>query len=72
MTPTSITAEDARLGMCGRILRCPLGDNPEDCPLYEIRKLPIEERVEWLNARTDEEVTELFALHSKCLEEKLA
>ena len=33
-----LSASDARMGMHGRILRCPVGDNPPDCPLHEARK----------------------------------
>ncbi len=72
MTIHSIRAQNARFGMHARILRCPLGNNPEDCPLYEVRKWPIEERVNWLNSKTDQEVIELFALHLECLERKLS
>ena len=65
--------EKARMGMQGRILRCPLGDdNPEDCPLHEVRTWPMENRLAWLDAKTDEEVVELFILHTTCLEHKLS
>ena len=63
--------EEARVGMQARILRCPLGDNPEDCPLHEVRQWPVEERLAWLEAVTDEEVVELFKRHCECLEYKL-
>ena len=64
--------EEARMGMHGRILRCPLGGNPEDCPLHEVRKCPMEERVAWLESKTDQEVIELYNHHIDCLEQKLA
>lgn len=64
--------EEARIGMHGRILRCPLGGNPEDCPLHEVRKWPVEERIAWLESRTNEEIVELYAYHTNCLEHKLA
>jgi len=63
--------EEARMGMYGRILRCPLGGNPKDCPLYEVRKWPVEERLAWLDSKNDEEVVELYHRHSDCLEYKL-
>lgn len=59
-----------RTAMYGRILHCALGGNPPDCPLYEIRKLPIDERMEWLNTKEDEELMQLFNYHIKCLAEK--
>lgn len=64
--------EEARIAMSGRLLRCPLGDNPEDCPLYDIRKLPIEERVAWLQSKTDDEVVALFQQHVQCLKYKVS
>jgi hypothetical protein len=64
--------EEARFGMQGRIMRCPLGDNPEDCLLHELRKLPVKERVVWLEAKTDDEVIELYRKHIKCLARKLS
>ena len=63
-------ADAIRLAMHGRILRCPQGGNPKDCPLYEIRQLPIEERFEWLDLKVDEELQSLFLYHIKCLEKK--
>ena len=66
-----VLVEDAKLAMHGRILRCPLGGNPEDCPLHEIRKLPVEERVAWLETQTEEELISLYEQHIECLECKL-
>ena len=60
-----------RVAMQGRILRCPLGDNPEDCPLHAIRLLPVEKRVAWLDSKSDEEVIALFSYHVGCLDEKV-
>ena len=67
----SVLVEEAKLALHGRILRCPLGGNPEDCPLHEIRKLPLEDRINWLESNTDEEVIALYEQHSKCLQRKL-
>ena len=66
------TTEEARLGMHGRILRCPLGGNPEDCPLHEVRQRSLEDRLTWLESKTDKEVLELYTYHINCLERKLA
>ena len=63
--------EDAKFSLHGRILRCPIGGNPADCPLHEIRKLPVEDRIAWLESNTDEEIIALYELHSECLECKL-
>lgn len=64
--------EEAWIGLHGRILRCPLGNNPEDCPLHDIRKMSVEDRLAWLNSKTNKEVLELFGQHIDCLEHKSA
>jgi hypothetical protein len=66
-----ILVEEAKLALHGRILRCPLGGNPEDCPLHELRKLPVDRRVAWLETQTDEELIGLYEQHNECLECKL-
>ena len=66
----TVEAEEAWIALHGRILRCPLGGNPEDCPLHEIRKMPIEDRLTWINSKTDEEIKELLMQHIDCLEKK--
>ena len=63
--------EEARVGMHGRILRCPLGGNPEDCPLHEVRKWPVEKRLAWLESKSDQEVLGLYNYHLNCLDHKL-
>jgi len=71
MTTETIIIEEARVGMHARILRCPLGDNPTDCPLYEVRKWPMEKRLAWLDAMTDEETIDLFHRHTDCQKHKM-
>jgi hypothetical protein len=68
LSPSSI--DEARLAMHGRLLRCPIGDNPEDCPLHEIRKRPVEERLAWLESKTNKQVVELYQQHKECLNTK--
>ena len=62
--------EEAQIEMHARILRCPVGDNPEDCPLHEIRKWPLEERLAWLHQKNDEEIIALYTRHINCFEFK--
>ena len=40
-------------------------------PMHELRKLPVEDRIAWLESNTDEEVVALYEQHNKCLECKL-
>jgi hypothetical protein len=59
-----------RVAMHGRLLRCAMGGNPLDCPLHDIRLLPFEDRLAWLDAKSDFELTVLFGYHVQCLEHK--
>ena len=70
MESRRICLEEAQVEMHARILRCPIGDNPEDCPLHEIRKRPVEDRLTWLHQKTDDEIIELYGYHVDCLESK--
>jgi hypothetical protein len=63
---------EARIAMYARILRCPVEDNPEDCPLKEVREMPLEERVAWIDSKSDTEIVELYQHHERCLAYKLA
>jgi len=68
----TINDSEVRIAMHGRILRCPMGDNPTDCPLYKVRLLPMMERLEWLNSKSDLELTALLSYHVKCFRKKVA
>lgn len=61
---------EARRVMHGRLFRCLIGENPIDCPLHEVRLMPVEDRLIWLGSQTDEEVEALFHNHIHCLREK--
>jgi hypothetical protein len=63
--------EDAQIEMHARLLRCPTGDNPKECPLHEVRKWPLEDRLRWLNNKSDEEIIGLYRHHIDCFESKL-
>lgn len=63
--------EEAEFALYGRIFRCPLGGNPEDCPMHELRKLPVGERIAWVESKTDAEMIALYEHHNNCLKRKL-
>ena len=56
----------------GLIVECPLGDALEDCPLNEIRKLPLRERLQIIKKMSDEELDEAIAHHEQCLKNREA
>ena len=65
-------SEEARSALNARIMRCTLGENPEDCPLHEVRKQPMKERKTWLGSKANEEVVKLYRQHIKCLDYKFS
>ena len=47
---------------------CPFHrDNPEDCPLFELRKLPRTKRLEWFRELSEEDLVYLTTYHQVCL-----
>ncbi len=52
---------------------CPFHvDNPEDCPLSELRKLPRKERLEWFKELSEDDLVYLATYHEVCLGVKVA
>jgi len=50
---------------------CPFdGENPCTCPFHEVRKMDLENRLEWARSMNDDEIINLFTHHQGCLEEK--
>ena len=48
-------------------LACPVRpDNPPDCPLNGIRRLPVAERLDWARSLTPEETEALHSFHLRC------
>jgi hypothetical protein len=51
---------------------CPFHqENPEDCPLFELRKLKPAQRLEWLDALPEEDLVFLATYHQICLSTKI-
>jgi hypothetical protein len=47
---------------------CPFDQsNPDDCPLFPLRKMPPKKRLRWLNALSEEDWGYLVAYHHVCL-----
>lgn len=44
--------------------------NPCDCPLFGLRKLPREERLQWIDALSEDDLTYLAAYHHVCMSAK--
>ena len=47
---------------------CPVDDcNPEDCPLFALRQMEPEQRLEWLRALSQEDLSYLAVYHHVCM-----
>jgi hypothetical protein len=52
--------------------RCPAArDNPTDCPLSQVRRLPVKQRQAWLSTLSDADARYLAAYHQVCLSIKM-
>jgi hypothetical protein len=58
---------DHRAAMMALIVDCPFEPNPTDCPVYDLRKLDLVERVAWVRGLTDTDCREFYLQHLKCL-----
>ncbi len=53
----------------GLLMECPNANgnindrNPKDCPLHDIRKLKIEDRLAWVDAQTNEQLGKIISSH---------
>ena len=51
---------------------CPFHQsNPEDCPLFGVRKMTPPKRRQWFNALSEEDLAYLATYHHVCLTEKV-
>jgi hypothetical protein len=53
-------------------MSCPVEHcNPEDCPLFKVRKLELTRRLEWFRQLSDEDLVYLNAYHFTCMKARL-
>jgi len=63
--------EELRDGLLPLAELCPLQQlNPEDRPLYSVRKMNLLERFEWFDALSEQGLAALAAYHQNCLHAK--
>lgn len=63
-------AKFAREIFKGLAVGCPLSEVDEHCPLKDVRSLPMEKRLAWLNDKSDAEITNFFSQHFACLKKR--
>jgi len=57
--------------MAGLLVACPVTqDNPFDCPLRSVRRLPLRERYRWLETLRADQTRTFLAQHGACLARK--
>ena len=51
-------------------IECPMGDAKQDCPLAELRKLPLEEKLVMVDSMSAKKLNELLQHHYDCFESR--
>ncbi len=65
-TEFSVPANQAAWLM-GLAMTCPVGkDNPSQCPLHEIRNLPLAQRFDWVRSLASLEADNILGYHTYC------
>lgn len=60
---------DPRQQLIGLAISCPYEEaNPQECPLHDLRKLPLEARYTTINAMNEQEVERIIQFHGICSE----
>ena len=63
--------EQLRKGLLEVLSACPTeACNPTDCPLYQLRQMEYERRLQWLNALSRSDLEYLAAYHYVCMKLK--
>ena len=64
--------EELRANLLELTEACPFHHaNPEDCPLFLLRKMKLRERLKWFNALTENDLVYLATYHRVCFTTKL-
>ena len=70
---SSSRKEELRASLIPLAEACPVdGCNPEDCPLYKVRKMAQSMRLKWFRALTEDDLVFLATYHHVCFSHKLA
>ena len=60
--------EELRANLIALTSNCPVDHcNPADCPLFELRRMGLQERVKWFNALGEDDLMYLATYHHVCL-----
>lgn len=59
-----------RVWLKGLVISCPFNRALDNCPANEIRKLPLAERMDFVDTLTNQQVDETLEHHKNCLAER--
>jgi len=69
---SSATKKELLAKVFGLTMACPREQsNPPDCPLFEVRKLSLKERHEWVRNLSEGDMRMLLEHHEKCSARKM-
>jgi len=51
----------------GLMVDCPMGKPLENCPLLDLRKLPLKTRMQLVDEMSEEKLEETISYHKQCL-----
>jgi hypothetical protein len=71
-----LTSEERKNQLRANLLElsgnCPFHhDNPEDCPLFLLRKMRPQKRLQWFNALSEDDLAYLATYHRVCFATKV-
>jgi hypothetical protein len=72
-TASQRSKDELRASLLSLTKACPVDEcNPEDCPLYSLRKMEPMQRLQWLNALSEDDLVYLATYHHVCMNIKMA
>jgi hypothetical protein len=71
ITVSQLQKEELRDSLLKLALACPVENcNPQDCPLFAVRRMDPGKRLEWFNALSLDRLSYLAAYHHLCMGRK--
>lgn len=72
MTSHNLSETDhLRSQVWGLAVACPVGpDNPEGCPLHDVRRCSLTDRLKWVRSLRHEELAHIVGVHCACIAAK--
>jgi len=64
------TLKEKKIWVQGLLIKCPFGEALKTCPAYELRKLPLMERLAEFKKMDESQLDDIIAHHRRCLYER--